>query len=116
MKKSAILPAGGINFILVLTLLFAFSADCAFAAVATFTEPVSQSSDIEVFVRDGCPHCAKAKEFLSALQLQYSELRIVVRDVQADPAALEKLKRLADSQLGSGVKVPAFSVGGQLIV
>jgi glutaredoxin len=79
-------------------------------------EASSQPVDIEVFVREGCPHCAKAKEFLAALQLEKPELKIVIRDVSQEPAALERLKRIAESQRVATVSVPAFKVGEQLIV
>jgi hypothetical protein len=31
---------------------------------------------VEVFVRDGCPHCAEAKIFLDRLARRYPELTI----------------------------------------
>lgn len=108
-------------FILLLTSAVGMVFDCAFAA-ETFTQPAAtkeaaaQPADIEVFVREGCPHCAKAEEFLAKLKLQRPELRIVIRDVQKDHAALERLQRIADNQAGVSVRVPAFAVGGQLII
>jgi glutaredoxin len=77
---------------------------------------VAQTADIEAFVREGCPHCASAQEFLATLQQQRPALRIVIRDVRADPAALDRLQSLAASRAGGGVRVPAFAVGGQLII
>ena len=76
-----------------------------------FSPPV----DIEVFVREGCPHCAKAKEFLSALKQERPELRIVFRDVFKEPAALEQLIRIARKQGVTAVSVPAFKIGEQMI-
>lgn len=72
-------------------------------------------ADIEVFVREGCPHCAKAEEFLAGLQQEQPALHIVIRDVGREPAALERLQRIA-AQHGETSRVPAFAVGGQLIV
>jgi glutaredoxin len=76
---------------------------------------VGQSADIEVFVRSGCPHCAKAELFLQALKREQPALRIVIHDVQV-PASLEQLQRLAKNQGTGSVRVPAFQIGGQLIV
>jgi glutaredoxin len=76
----------------------------------------AQQADIEVFVREGCPHCAKAKEFLAALQLEQPELKIVIRDVRLEHEALERLKRIAERQHVAAVSVPAFKVGDQLII
>ena len=93
----------------------------AFAAADTLlpensSASAAQSIDIDVFVRKGCPHCAKAELFLQALKQERPALRIVIHDVSQEPAALEQLQRLAKSQSVSVVKVPAFQVGGQLIV
>ncbi len=74
-----------------------------------------QPADIEVFVREGCPHCAKAKTFLEALKQEQPGLRIVIRDVFKEPAALEQLIRIAKSQGVATVSVPAFRVDGQVI-
>jgi glutaredoxin len=75
-----------------------------------------QSADIEVFIREGCPHCDRAEAFLAALKQEQPELRIVVRDVLKEPAALQRLKRIAESRGITAARVPAFAVGGQLIV
>ena len=74
------------------------------------------SADIEVFVRNGCPHCAKAELFLQALKREQPALRIVIHDVSQEPAALEQLQLLAKNQGESTVRVPVFQVGGQLII
>jgi len=79
-------------------------------------EVPAQPTDIEVFVREGCPHCAKAEAFLAALQQEQPELRIVIRDVRKEPAALERLKRIAENHGLVTVSVPTFEVGEQLIV
>ncbi|MDE2117854.1 MAG: NrdH-redoxin, partial [Betaproteobacteria bacterium] len=88
----------------------------AASAPASGMESVSQPADIEVFVREGCPHCAKAEAFLAALKQEQPELRIVMRDVLKEPAALERLKRMAENQGLPTVSVPTFKVGEQLIV
>ena len=93
----------------------------AFAAVKASSqspskEAAAQPADIEVFVREGCPHCAKAEAFLAALQQEQPELRIAIRDVRQEPAALERLKRFAENQGVTTVSVPAFKLGEQLIV
>ena len=76
----------------------------------------ADEATIEAFVRDGCPHCAKAEEFLARLQQEQPSLKIVVRDVQKEPAALDRLKELARTQGAGAARVPAVYVGGQLII
>jgi glutaredoxin len=70
---------------------------------------------VEVFVREGCPHCAKAEQFLEGLARERPDLDIVIRDVLAEPAALQRLQEIAGQQAGGNARVPAFFVGGQLI-
>ena len=76
----------------------------------------AQPADIEVFVREGCPHCAKAKEFLEALQREQPGLEVVIHDVGKEPAVLQRLKRIAEDRGVPAGRVPSFAVGGQLIV
>ena len=78
--------------------------------------PPADETRIEVFVREGCPHCAKAEEFLAQLQKERPALSIVIRDVQKEPAALDRLKELAQQTNTGTVRVPAIHVRGQLIV
>lgn len=72
--------------------------------------------DIEVFIREDCPQCDKAKEFLAKLRNLRPQLKIIIRDVRKEPAALELLKRVAQNQGDVALDYPAFVVGGQLII
>jgi glutaredoxin len=85
-------------------------------AAAIEVGQVVETIDIEVFVRSNCPHCAAAEAFLSTLQQEQPNLRIVIHDVSQDSAALERLKLLAQSQEIRAIRVPAIQINGQLIV
>ncbi len=87
------------------------AADSSHDLVAT-AAPV----DIEVFVREGCPHCAKAEEFLDKLKREQPNLRVVIRDVSKDTAAMDRLRQVAEQLQVKSARVPAFAVGGQLIL
>lgn len=102
------------KLILILALLFAFAA----SAVAEDVKPLPVSGqviDLEVFVREGCSHCADAKKFLAVLQKEQPELQIIFHDIQKDPAELERLKTLAEAQSLGAVRVPAFYLNGHLL-
>jgi glutaredoxin len=86
------------------------------ALAATAAGDTVSASGVEAFVREGCPHCAKAEEFLAQLQKERPGLSISIRDVQKEPAALERLKELAQKTSTATVRVPAIYAGGQLIV
>jgi glutaredoxin len=62
----------------------------------------------EVFVREGCPHCAKAEQFLATLARERPELDIVIRDVLKEPAALQRLQDITRQQQVGTARVPAF--------
>lgn len=79
-------------------------------------DATAPNADIEVFVREGCPHCANAEQFLSNLQREQPDLRIRILDVQKDAAALARLTEIAQAQKALPVRVPAFYVHGHLIV
>lgn len=76
---------------------------------------VTQPADIEVFVQEGCPHCADALTFLQVLKREQPTLGIIIHDVIHEPAALEQLRFIAKNQGINAVRVPAFQVSGQLI-
>ena len=81
------------------------------AAVGTATPPT-----LEVFVREGCPHCAQAKQFLPELARQRPDLRIVVRAVDEDERARDALVSLS---IAAGVwppGVPTFAIDGRVLV
>jgi hypothetical protein len=72
--------------------------------------------DIEMFTREGCPHCARALVFLEELRRKRPELRIQVRDVQQDRQALERLVTLGEQHGIEHLGVPAFHVRGRLLI
>lgn len=74
------------------------------------------SADLVVYVREGCPHCAKAKEFLRDLQTEAPALRIELRPVDERP---EYATELLERSEAAGVwppGVPAFVIGDTLLV
>lgn len=96
---------------------WAATACAAPAPPQMFHEGASaQPADIEVFVREGCPHCARAEAFLATLKQEQPELGIVIRDVLKEAAALERLTRIAKDHGDVLVRVPSIVVGDQLIV
>jgi len=78
--------------------------------------PEQVESDLEVFVRQGCPHCEKAKTYLTDLKQRYPQLKVTVRDIGQDPQALLRLKTLAAKFDMTQLGVPAFYVRGELVV
>lgn len=85
------------------------------AAAPAASAAAASRSLVEVFVREGCPHCAKAEVFLEGLARQRPDLQIVIRDVVKEPAAMQRLQDIARQQGSATAVVPAFFVGGQLI-
>jgi len=71
---------------------------------------------IELFVREGCPHCGQAEAFVAQLGRERPGLTIVVRDVTKDEAALARLQELVRSAGAGAARVPAAYVNGQLIL
>ncbi len=89
---------------------------CTALAGSVSAAPVPSQPDIEVFSREGCPHCEDAKQFLSDLRRERPDLQIVIHDIWKDPSALERLRALA-AALGAGTPgVPAFYLRGELLI
>jgi len=71
---------------------------------------------LQVFVREGCPHCRDAKLYLTDLQRQQPQLRIVFRDVVQDPAALVELEARTRASGSGPPGVPTFVFGERMMV
>jgi glutaredoxin len=70
----------------------------------------------EVFVRDGCPHCADAKKFLAMLASERPGLRIVLREVDHDAIARQDLERYSQRAGIWPPGVPTFVFNDQVLV
>ncbi len=80
------------------------------------THPVAAQGALEVFVRDGCPHCADAKIFLAKLSSERPGLRIVYRSVDSDAAARAELEQRSRDAGIWPPGVPTFVVDNRILV
>lgn len=69
-----------------------------------------------VFVREGCPHCARARLFLADVARDRPSLRIVYRPIDQDPAAADDLARIFRDAGMWPPGVPTFVMGREAIV
>lgn len=83
----------------------------AFLATALAAQPVV----IEVYQRDGCPHCADADVWLDEFDAARDDVSVTRHDVE-DPEALHRLQALSASVGLERSGVPTFVVGDQVIV
>ena len=79
-------------------------------------EQAGEQPDIEVFVRQGCPHCEAAKTFLDDLQHERLALHIARYDIAENSSARQRLAILAAERSITTIGVPAFLIGTELIV
>jgi glutaredoxin len=85
----------------------------------TAESPASESRsclEIEVFSRQGCPHCADAYAFLEQLQQDYPTLRIVRREVVGNTDNLRRFLELNEALGVQNPGVPSFFACGQFAV
>ncbi|MBK9606635.1 MAG: glutaredoxin family protein [Betaproteobacteria bacterium] len=71
---------------------------------------------LEVFVREGCPHCAAAKKYLAQLARERPALRIVYRPVDQDPEARDALNTVSRDAGVWPPGVPTFVFAGRVMV
>ncbi|MCK9379726.1 MAG: glutaredoxin family protein [Sulfuritalea sp.] len=76
----------------------------------------TSSPAIEVFVREGCPHCEAAKAFLGELARERPDLSVSLVDVRRDPDALVRLNQLSRNAGIAQPGVPTIRIGPELIV
>lgn len=70
---------------------------------------------LEVYVRDGCPHCAEAKQFLPQVAKQRPHLSIVYRSLDKDPRARTELINLSQRAGIWPPGVPTFVMHGKVM-
>ena len=85
-------------------------------AANTEIQHIRESNVLEVYVRDGCPHCAKAKEFLIKFGSERPWLDIVYRSVDHNPTARNDLMQYSNLAGIWPVSVPTFHFNGELLV
>jgi glutaredoxin len=78
--------------------------------------PAAGPGTLEVFVREGCPHCADAKEYLPELARRKPDLRIVYRPIDTDVQAREELARHSRRAGSWPPGVPTFVYGERVLV
>ena len=84
-------------------------------AVSGQQQPAGQAA-LEVFVRDGCPHCAKAEAYLPTLAHERPGLRIVLRRLDRDASARDDLLRHCERAGIWPPGVPTFVFADQVLV
>ena len=75
----------------------------------------SRDHVLEVFVRDGCPHCARAKEFLLKFGSERPWLQIIYYSVDHDQIALNGLTRYSQEAGIWPPGVPTFVMNGKVV-
>jgi glutaredoxin len=88
----------------------------ALVPLLAIAQPGVGGGELQVFVREGCPHCAAAKAFFPELRRQRPKIRVRLRPLESDPAAINDLVRYS-RQAGIGSPgVPTFVFEGQVLV
>ncbi|WP_334078871.1 glutaredoxin family protein [Microbulbifer sp. M83] len=85
-------------------------------AGAAVADQAKAEQVLEVFVRDGCPHCAAAKEYLPQFAHEHPGLRIVYRSLDSDPRAAEDLARHSRRAGAWPPGVPTFVIEDRVLV
>lgn len=101
---------GGWRFFLCLVLLWAACLPLAQAA------EMPARGELQVFVREGCPHCAEAKVFLAELAPTRPDISIVYLQVDRDRAARDALIEISRAAGSWPPGVPTFVFRDQVLV
>lgn len=71
---------------------------------------------IDVYAREGCPHCQQGRAFISRLLTNYPGFELRIREIVRDPQAREEMNRLVQKYRQAATSVPVFHFCNQLIV
>jgi glutaredoxin len=92
---------------------------CGLPGLAWAQTPPPQNPEtpvLEVFVRQGCPHCAEAKAYLPLFARERPWLRVVYRSVDDDATARDALVRVTEQAGYWPPGVPTFVFQGRVLV
>jgi hypothetical protein len=110
-------PLGPVRRLLLgLACLMALWSGQALAQGSLPAGPQTDVAVLQVFVREGCPHCADAKAFLPHWAVRHPEVRVWLRPVDTDPQARDELLRLSERAGIWPPGVPTFEYQGRLLV
>lgn len=104
-----------------LVLRWLLAAACWLGVATALVVPTPVGSQpappmVEVYVRDGCPHCADAKAFLTQLQRERPDIVVRLHPVDKDAAARDRLTALFQAAGEWPPGVPTFVVGQRMLV
>lgn len=102
--------------LLLCCLLAGVSVAAAGAGPAPLAATAGAPPILEVYVREGCPHCADAERFLAELAARRPGLAIAYREVDRDPAARDALVELSRQAGTWPPGVPTFVFGSRVLV
>lgn len=89
---------------------------CLLLPIPVFAGEAATLGELQVFVREGCPHCAEAKQFLPKLAAERPHLKIVYRSLDSDPHARIELFNLSRQAGVWPPGVPTFVMHGKILV
>jgi hypothetical protein len=108
--RAKLTRCNGFYCFLLLT-LFTLLPHCVMAA-----DQSSELGLLQVYVRDGCPHCAEAKKFLPQIAAQRPHLKVVYRSLDQEPNARTELITLSQQAGIWPPGVPTFVMHGKVLV
>ncbi|MGN6547308.1 MAG: glutaredoxin domain-containing protein [Aureliella sp.] len=77
---------------------------------------LSELLRMEVFTRQGCPRCAKAKEYLPTFVKKYPAIQVQVYEVLSDPQANQRFAELVAQHRIAGASYPGFNFCQHLVI
>lgn len=89
---------------------------CLWLPLAAAAESPAVAGVLQVYVRDGCPHCAEAKKYLPRIAAQRPYLKIVYRSLDQDPGARTELIALSQQHGIWPPGVPTFVMHDKVLV
>lgn len=97
-----------------LTLFFLSIQNATFATEVKFSTPTC--SNIDVFTREGCPHCAKASTFLEKLKTEYPQLSIIKHDINSNSENTRRFIALNEKFEIDKPGVPSFLICDKFLI
>lgn len=99
----------------ILVFLSAICLEAPVYAEAFAPEVEGPCRTIEYFYTNGCPHCAKAKQFINQLQTEHADIVIHSYNVRDNDRGLKRFIELINEHNISQPGVPSFNACGRFV-
>ena len=105
-----------IHLVWILILLISYPGFTQADSAIKVAEKPDSCTTLEIFSRQGCPHCVDAYLYLEKLKTEYPQIEIVARDIHSDPDNMQRFARFNNRFKIDQPGIPSFLICDRYLI